>query len=183
MINKLTAYYFVLLLALHYMVAVADDSLRTTLEASMLKAHQAIISGDRKAFVSAVDPLNPRSKVTADAWNQARSNERIRRLLLKGAPDLRKTTKFLKINLDGDWAGYYAEDALDDDNYQTLRVYLFHKTDKGWRPTGKSHGLTKAKPGSQRAKQGFAAWKGRAEMLRNIDEHPDFIINNLIGSQ
>jgi len=159
----------------------AEESLREELEASMLKTRTAVLEGDLQAFVSSIAPMNPRSKITKEQWQQFLANDRFLRLLLRGMPDLENESRFLTVKSRNEWAAYYAETSLTDINYQTLSVFLFHNGEEGWRPAGKSYGLTKAKPGSDAAKTGYPAWNGQAEMLKIIETDEKFSLDILVS--
>lgn len=171
--------FFSLSLLLAQQSAWAQATLREQLETALLKTRTAVIEQDLQAFLSSIDPINPRSNVTAEQWQQFVGNKRLLKLLLRATPDPDNELYFLTIKTDGDWAAYYAETELADDNYQTLKVFLFHHSDAGWRPAGKSHGLTKAKPGGQAAEKGFPAWTGQQEMFETIESDKDFSLEQL----
>jgi len=158
----------------------ADNSLRDEIEEAMRSTRKAIIDGDLASFRSSLDPLNPKSKLTPEIWEQVLNNAKVRKLLIKSVPNLVTETRFLKIKIEGEWAGYYAEGELSDKQYQSLEVLLFHKSVHGWRFTGKSYGLVKAKPGGELALQGMPAWKGNDDMLRTIEENGDFSLKKMI---
>ena len=100
----------------------AQDSLRHVLEDSILKVHRAINEGDRKAFRSSIDSHKPHPAVTPGHWTQVIRNDLARKVILRAVPDLKISTKFLKVKVEGNLAGYYAEGSLDDANYQSLDV-------------------------------------------------------------
>jgi len=158
----------------------AQDSLREELEHSSLIARTAILEGDFQAFLSSIDPINPRSNIDKEQWQQFIENDRARRHLLRAVPDLKTEAQFLSVKSYNDWAAYYAETSLDDDNYQTLKVFLFHNSENGWRPAGKSYGLSKAKPGGEAAKTGYPAWTNQGEMLKTIETDRAFSFEMLI---
>ena len=177
--NKVFGFLVLVSVSLFTMPVWSDQGLRSELERSMLKTRHAVMDADLEAFVSSIDAVNPHARITRDRWTQLLANNLGRKLLLKSAQDLRNNTIFLVIKTYGDWAAYYAESNLDDENYQTLSVFLFHRSSVGWRPAGKSYGLTKASPGS-RAAETYAAWRGRQDMLETLEINRDFSINKLI---
>ena len=158
----------------------AEESLHGELERSMLTTRNAILEGDLQNFLSSIDPINPKARITQQQWQQFLGNKRSRKLLLRGTPDLKKETEFLTLKSRNGWAAYYTQTNLDDDNYQTLSVFLFRKRENAWCPAGKSYGLTKAKPKGEAAKQGYPAWTGRKGMLKTIETDDDFSLQKLI---
>lgn len=155
------------------------DSLRDQMEASMQKARSAVLEGDLDKFLSSIDPVHSKSNVNVLQWEALLGSDNGRKLLLRSVPDLKKDTVFLTEKVRDDWAVYFAETGLDDPNYQTLKAWVFHKSEKGWRPAGKSYGLTKAKPGGEAAREGYPAWSGHEEMLKTIEEDKNFSFETL----
>lgn len=162
-------------------VSVAEP-LQTSLEAAMLETHSSIQNGDLPRFLSSIAPVNPRATITQQQWQQFLENELAKKLLLRGVPNLNNETVFLSIKSEGNWAVYYAETNLSDLNYQTVTGFLFHKEQEIWKPAGKSYGLTKAKPGGEADKKGYAAWSGQGEMLDVLSVDENFSIESLISS-
>ncbi len=171
---------FLLLQFLFHPLSWAGQDLRETLEHAMLNTRNAIFKKDLDGFLSSIDPVNPRSKITREQWQQVVGNARLRKLLLRGIPDPRHEAIFMAVRSSGEWAAYYGEIDLKDENYQTLKVFLFHRGPDGWRPAGKSYGLTKAKPGGQAAKKGFSAWAGPGEMMEIFETKKEFSLDQLI---
>ncbi len=161
------------------MAALAEDTIREDMQISMMAARAAVLEGDLQKFLSAIDPIQSKSKITEDQWTLLMANKSTIKLLLRGMPDLKNDTKFLDVKIREDWAAYYAESNLSDAKYQTLSVYLFHKSDKSWRPTGKKYGLTKADPNGEAAAQGYPAWTGKADMLSTIESDKNFFLETL----
>ncbi len=159
----------------------AEDTLQKELQQSMFNARQAVLDNDFQRFLSSIDPINPKSKVTEEQWTQLVGNELGRKVLLRGTPDLINEAVYFSIKTKDDWAGYYAQTNLSDDNYQTVSVFLFRKGENGWRPAGKSYGLTKAKPNSNAAKTGYPAWSSKEDMLSTIETDENFLMINLIS--
>ena len=75
----------------------AEESLRGELERSMLTTRNAILEGDLQNFLSSIDPINPKARITQQQWQQFLGNKRGRKLLLRGTPDLKKETEFLTL--------------------------------------------------------------------------------------
>lgn len=171
-----------LCLALLEVPTLASEPNRGQLERAMSETRSAVLAGDFQKFLASVDPLNPQSKISEEQWQQFLGNDRARKLLLRGIPDLKNETAFLSLKTQTEWAAYYAETSLNDDNHQTLSVFVFRKGESGWRPAGKSYGLTKARPGSESAKQGYVAWTGREEMLKTIETDKSFLLEELMVS-
>ncbi|MBL4583171.1 MAG: hypothetical protein JKX83_01010 [Pseudomonadales bacterium] len=177
--KKALSFWVLVVVSLLAMPVWSEQGLRAELEQSMLKARGAVMNADLKAFISSVDAINPHVRITRDQWSQLLANKLGQKLLLRSAQDLKNNTVFITVKTDGDWAGYYAETNLDDENYQTLNVFLFHRSSKGWRPAGQSYGLTKAKPGSPAALQ-YAHWKDHQDMLNTLETNRYFSIRNLV---
>lgn len=160
----------------------ADDPKKATLQLAMSQSHQAVLAADLPAFLDSVDPLSSKANITPEQWQQLLAHSLGKKMLLRGIPDLQQDNHFLTIKTDQNWAAYYTETGLDDQNYQTLSVFLFHHANGQWRPAGKSYGLTKAKPGSEAAKT-YPAWSGRQQMLDTLDSNPDFSLEQLVNKK
>lgn len=158
------------------------DTLRNTLQNSMLQSHQAILSGDFQKFIHSIDPLNANSHLLEEQWQAVLANKLTRKLLLRSLPNLKRDSIFLSTLKQGNWAIYYAETSLNDSNYQTLSAFLFHHSADGWRPAGKKYGLSKAKPGSKAALT-YPSWSGKDDMLKHLTINPDFSFEHLIPLQ
>ncbi|MBV1961196.1 MAG: hypothetical protein KUG52_04330 [Immundisolibacteraceae bacterium] len=156
----------------------SDQDLKAALQQAMSQTRQAILTEDLTAFRASVDPLNNRSQISDEQWQQLITHSLGKKMLLRGTPDLQQDQHFLTLKTENQWAAYYTETGLDDDHYQTLSVFLFHHSDDQWRPAGKRYGLTKAKPGSEAAKT-YAAWSNRQQMLETIETDQTFSIEQL----
>ena len=159
-------------------IGVGED-LRDQLEGSMLRARSGVLEGDLKQFLSSIDPMHSKSNMIEMQWKALLGNERGRKLLLRSVPDLKTEAVFLAVKAEEDWAAYYAETGLDDPKYQTLKAWVFHKSEAGWLPAGRSYGLTKAKPGGEAAKEGYPAWDGHEDMLKAIETDENFSFETL----
>ena len=169
----------IMLMALLTPTADAQESLKVTLQLAMSQSRQAILAGDLSAFLTSIDPLNKNAQITEQQWQQLLGHSLGKKMLLRGVPDLTQDLHFLALKTENNWAAYYTETGLEDDNYQTLSVFLFHYADDQWRPAGKSHGLTRARPGGEAAKT-YAAWSGRQQMLTTIETDQKFTLEQLI---
>ena len=161
----------------------AKADLKADLEAAMGKVRTAIEKGDYDSFVRLVEPSIRMKKpgMSREQFQTAVSDPKSKEMFLSMAfPDLKTQTKFIKIKTLGDWAAYYAEDNLDDKNYLNVSMFIFHKVGGQWLKAGDGFGMTKARPGSDMAKKGLAAWKGPDEVLNTIDTYPKFQLENFV---
>jgi hypothetical protein len=102
---------------------------RAELETVYNKVRAAVKAKDYDAFLALVEPAKDRPAPPKAVFADAAP------MILDGFPDL-ATTKFVKIGVSGDWAGYYALTDLDDKNFVTVAVFRFHRVAAGWKLSG-----------------------------------------------
>jgi hypothetical protein len=156
--------------------------LRTALENAQAKAHRAIRNADFDAFVRHVQGRPGRGMIDRAEFKRASEDEMFQELMLNDIfLDLGNKANFLTIKTEPGWAAYYAETDLDDPNCTSATVFMFKQEGRSWKACGGVFGLTKARPDSDMAKGGMAAWKGRDDMLDTIETDPRFDLGMLVG--
>ena len=153
---------------------------RNELEQTMIQAREAIINKDYEQFIESIDPLKTPDQPTKEKWVKGLENERVLKIILDAFPDLTTETRFLSLKLSEDWAVYYCENHLDEKDYLTVSAFVFHLVKGRWLVYGNAYGLIKARPGSEAAKKGFAAWSGESEIMETIKTDPKFQLESLV---
>lgn len=110
--------------------------LRTELEQVYANVRLALEKNDADAYIALTEPAKNVDPAQLRAhWAEAVD------VLKDIHPDL-KTTKFLKLELQGDWGGYYRLTDLEDKNYITIELMLFHRVDGKWKLNGRTFGTS-----------------------------------------
>jgi hypothetical protein len=134
-------------------------------------AREAMENDDYDAFVLHVD-----RRWSQETFRSVRENDSVRDALL---PDLESDVDFIKVMVDGDWAGYYFKADLDDPEYLTVQVLLFRKCDGQWRVCGTGLGRKVPRPdNSARGKDGVS-YLGDEEQIERELADPSFQIEPL----
>jgi hypothetical protein len=106
-------------------------NMKSELEAAYNSLRKAISDKKYDALSNILEPakngikIPPKEKLNDEAWGG----------LLEIFQDL-STTKFIKVEQKGDWAGYYMLTDVDDPNYITIDLLKFHKVGGKWKVSG-----------------------------------------------
>jgi hypothetical protein len=101
---------------------------RGELETIYNKVRAALQTKDYAAFVAMVEPARGQPLPKKDFDAHAGS-------FLEEHPDL-ATTRFIKVAVKGDWAGYYMLSGLDDEQFLNIEFFRFRKVGNGWKLLG-----------------------------------------------
>jgi len=154
--------------------------LHVQLEQAMNKVRAAIEIGNYSDYKASLDPTKQEEQMDEEQFNNMAINSESKEILYRLVPDLTNEALLIYLIEKGDWAIYYAETNLEDDNYLTVSAFVFHKINSNWYYAGISSGLIKARPNSEYAKQGRSAWQGMDHIMDTIFTNPSFQLENLI---
>jgi len=161
-----------------------QTDLKEQLEAVMVELRHSLRDGNYERFADLFESHKEDKVMTrVDFETLRKQTDNNDKLLHFVVPDLANATKHIHIKEEGVWAAYYHESYPKDKNYITVDVRVFHRVGGQWKLYGKSFGRTKARPDSEWARKGTAAWKGDKDILDTIMNDPDYQIDNITKRQ
>ncbi|MFH1777224.1 MAG: hypothetical protein ABH952_06690 [Candidatus Omnitrophota bacterium] len=156
----------------------SEPLIKSALENVMNDVRGAIIANNYTLLTNSIDPTQ---RLTQEELEKISKDEKSRNFCLDQMfPDLKNSTKFIHLKIKGEWAGYYAETDLDDPDWLTVSVFVFHRIQGKWYVYAMGYGLCKARPNGKYANTPMSAWEGTDDIMNTINSDPEFQIENII---
>ena len=145
------------------------------------KIRRALKAKDYTSYVQCMDHSYSGLKtITRDSFDSAiHSIKKYPDTINIYAPDMLTNSEFIKIKKEGDWAGYCALTHVNDPEFISITIFLFHNAKGQWRWCGLQEGYTKGSSEGSWAQKGAVHWKSKQEAIDWGDQYPKFELNYL----